>query len=92
MIPFTVRVLALAGFAIALPLLSSASAEVAYKSSTKDKYACFTDDGYGRMLPCSYGYKASNPNWRNSNDCYTDDGYGRYRPCDAGFFKKQQVR
>jgi len=72
------RVLALAGFAIALPLLSASAPAVA-----KNPYECFTDDGYGRKLPCSFRYKQQNPKWRNSNDCFTDEGYGRYRPCDA---------
>ena len=26
-------------------------------ATAKDKYACFTDDGYGRKLSCSYGIK-----------------------------------
>ena len=52
MISFAVRFLALASFAVALPLLS-ASAPAAAKS----KYDCFTDDGYGRKQTCSYAYQ-----------------------------------
>ena len=66
------------GFAVALGLLTTSAPTVA-----KDKYACFTDDGYGRKRPCSAGYKAANPNWRAGSDCFTDEGYGRYRPCDS---------
>jgi hypothetical protein len=42
-------------------------------------YECFTDDGYGRKLPCSYSYqkRAEQKNY----DCFTDDGYGRRLPC-----------
>ena len=52
MVPFTARFLALAGSAVALALVSLSSPAVA-----KDKYACFTDDGYGRMLPCDFKLK-----------------------------------
>jgi hypothetical protein len=51
-------------------------------------YVCMTDDGYGRMRPCSAGYKAANPNWRGGDSCFTDDGYGRKRPCSAGYKAK----
>jgi hypothetical protein len=78
MIPLSLRVLALAGFALALPLVSASAPAVA-----KSKFECFTDDGYGRMFPCDSRYKAGHPNWRQSNECFTDDGYGRYRPCDS---------
>jgi hypothetical protein len=81
-----IRILALAGFAIALPLLSASAPAVA-----KSKYDCFTDDGYGRKRPCSADYKNANPNWRSSYDCFTDEGYGRYRPCDS-FFKRRQSK
>jgi len=80
MIPFGLRFLALVGIAFVLPLVS-ASAPAAAKS----KYECFTDDGYGRMLPCSGRYKAEHRNWRQSNECFTDEGNGRYRPCDSQF-------
>jgi hypothetical protein len=49
------RVLALAGFAIALPLLFLSASVPAV---AKDQYSCFTDDGYGRKLPCSFRYQA----------------------------------
>jgi hypothetical protein len=32
-------------------------ATAAEKQKTADRYECFTDDGYGRKLPCSYGLK-----------------------------------
>ena len=54
----------------------------------KDKYACMTDDGYGRLRSCSASYKAANPNWRGGDSCYTDDGYGRYRTCSAAYKAK----
>ena len=58
-------------------------------ASAKDPYACFTDDGYGRLRSCSASYKAANPNWRGGDSCYTDDGYGRYRSCSASYKAKQ---
>ena len=82
-----IRVIALAGFAIALPLLSASAPAVA-----KSKYECFTDDGYGRKLPCSFLYQKQNQNWRNPNDCFTDEGYGRYRPCDSLFKSRSTSR
>ena len=27
------------------------------KPAVSNQYECFTDDGYGRKLPCSYGIK-----------------------------------
>ena len=42
-------------------------------------YECFTDDGYGRKLPCSYSYKKAAE--QKNYDCFTDDGYGRRLPC-----------
>ena len=54
----------------------------------KDKYACMTDDGYGRLRSCSASYKAANPNWRGGDSCFTDDGYGRYRSCSASYKAK----
>jgi hypothetical protein len=54
----------------------------------KDKYACMTDDGYGRKRPCSADYKTANPNWRAGDSCFTDEGNGRYRPCSAGYKAK----
>jgi len=32
-------------------------------SYAKDKYYCMTDDGNGRMRPCSSQYKKENPTW-----------------------------
>jgi|SRR5947209_4467853 len=54
-------------------------------ASAKDPYACFTDDGYGRLRSCSASYKTANPNWRGGDSCYTDDGYGRFRSCSASY-------
>ena len=58
-------------------------------ASAKDPYACFTDDGYGRLRSCSASYKSANPNWRGGDSCYTDDGYGRFRSCSASYKAKQ---
>ena len=55
------------------------------RAAAAESLVCMTDDGYGRLRPCSAGYKAANPNWRGGETCYTDDGYGRFRPCSAGF-------
>ena len=52
-------------------------------SKTASKYECFTDDGYGRKLPCSYGYKVAK-RADGSFECFTDDGYGRKLPCSYG--------
>lgn len=79
-----IRVIALAGFAIALPLLAASAPAVA-----KSKHECFTDDGWGNKVPCSSLAQSQNPSWRNPNDCFTDEGYGRYRPCDS-FFKSRR--
>ena len=79
-----VRALAVAGLAIALPMLVSSNGGIA-----ASRYECFTDDGYGRKFPCSARYKRENPAWRQSNQCFTDEGNGRYRPCDS-FFKRTQ--
>ncbi len=57
-------------------------------AAQKDKYACMTDDGYGRLRSCSASYKSANPNWRGGDSCYTDDGYGRYRSCSASYKAK----
>ena len=53
-------------------------------------YVCMTDDGYGRMRPCSAQYKAANPSWRAGDSCFTDDGYGRKRPCSADYKAKHK--
>ena len=78
-----------------LKILTAASlgltllAGVATPGFAKDKYACMTDDGYGRLRSCSASYKTANPNWRGGDSCYTDDGYGRYRSCSASYKAKQ---
>ena len=43
----------------ALGLIFAATnvATAAEKQKSASRYECFTDDGYGRKLPCSYGYK-----------------------------------
>jgi hypothetical protein len=43
-------------------------------------YECFTDDGYGRKLPCSYSFSVQKTA-DNKYDCFTDDGYGRKLTC-----------
>jgi hypothetical protein len=53
---------------------------VAKEKSASSRYECFTDDGYGRKLPCSYGYKLQKRADGNY-DCFTDDGYGRKLTC-----------
>jgi hypothetical protein len=57
------------------------------KQKSASRYECFTDDGYGRKLPCSYGYKVSK-RADGSFDCFTDDGYGRKLPCSYGIKRR----
>jgi hypothetical protein len=45
------------------------------------RWACMTDDGYGRKLPCSMGYKAANPNWKNSDACHVKGKGGKVAKC-----------
>lgn len=72
--------------AVALAAAALANgAPFATRANAAESFVCMTDDGYGRMRPCSAGYMASNPNWRAGDSCFTDDGYGRYRPCSAGY-------
>ena len=78
-----VRLLALAGLGVALTVTALPVTPAA--AQRKPISQCMTDDGYGRLRPCSALYKRQNPNWRNSNACMTDDGYGRMRPCDSLF-------
>ena len=98
----TLRILAAAGLALALPslpafafstgpLTAASAAAPAGVQLTASKYECFTDDGYGRRFPCSARYKRENPSWRSSGQCFTDEGYGRYRPCDS-FYKGRQSK
>src|SRR6266702_2593710 len=42
--------------ALGLVFAATNGANAAQKSASS-KYECFTDDGYGRKLPCSYGFK-----------------------------------
>lgn len=44
------------------------------------QWACMTDDGYGRKLPCDMGYKAKNPNWKSSDACHVKSK-GKVTPC-----------
>ena len=81
-----IRVLTVAGFAIAFSMPSATGSAFA-----AGKYERFTDDGYGRKFPCGARYKRQNPNWRSSNECFTDEGYGRYSPCSS-FFKRTQTK
>jgi hypothetical protein len=78
--------LAAAGL-LAMALLPDA-ADSASARSYKD-YQCFTDEGGGRLRPCSANYKRANPNWRSGEQCYTDEGGGRMRPCSANYKRKQ---
>jgi hypothetical protein len=70
-------------FAAGANTASAASNTASAASKTASKYECFTDDGYGRKLPCSYGYKLTKRT-DGSFDCFTDDGYGRKLPCSYG--------
>jgi hypothetical protein len=62
-----------------------AGANVAQKNDANSykSYECFTDDGYGRKLPCSYSYQRAERTVPAKNyECFTDEGYGRRRmPC-----------
>jgi hypothetical protein len=62
-------------------------APAAAKEKLNSSYECFTDDGYGRKLPCSYGYKLTKRG-DGSFDCFTDDGYGRKLPCSYGIKRR----
>ncbi len=86
----TSRLLSISAIAIALISTAALPGGRADARSYKD-YICLTDEGGGRMRPCSANFKAANPNWRNSNECYTDEGYGRYRPCSANFKGKKKI-
>jgi hypothetical protein len=73
----------------ALGLIFAATnvATAAEKQKSASRYECFTDDGYGRKLPCSYGYKLTKRD-DGSFDCFTDDGYGRKLPCSYGIKRR----
>jgi hypothetical protein len=84
---------ALAAIALPAAAVFGNSAALSTRAAAAESFVCMTDDGYGRMRPCSAGYMASNPNWRGGESCFTDDGYGRYRPCSAGpQFKSAPVK
>ena len=38
-------------------VFAATNVATAAQKSASSKYECFTDDGYGRKLPCSYGLK-----------------------------------
>ena len=63
-----------------LGLTASANVAVAAEKKGAVSYECFTDDGYGRKLPCSYSFTVRKTA-ANKYDCFTDDGYGRKLPC-----------
>jgi hypothetical protein len=68
-----------------LGLAAGANVAVAAEKKGAEKkgttsYECFTDDGYGRKLPCSYGFSVRKTA-ANKYDCFTDDGYGRKLTC-----------
>jgi len=83
-----VRLLALAGLAATLAVTASSVTPSA--AAPRQSVQCMTDDGYGRLRPCSALYKREHPNWRAGDECMTDDGYGRMRPCSALYKQKQQ--
>jgi hypothetical protein len=78
--------LALTGVGAALTIATLGVAPAAAQS--RQGVQCMTDDGYGRMRPCSALYKREHPNWRAGDECMTDDGYGRMRPCSALYRQK----
>jgi hypothetical protein len=66
-----------------LGLTASANAAVAAQKQTGGQsYECFTDDGYGRKLPCSYSYQKREE--QKNYDCFIDEGYGRKFTCSYG--------
>ena len=71
----------------ALGLVLAAGTNTATAASKTSKYECFTDDGYGRKLPCSYGFKVAK-RADGSYDCFTDDGYGRKLTCSYGIKRR----
>jgi hypothetical protein len=77
-----IRSLALAGVAAALAV-TAFSVTPSAAASRKPYPQCMSDEGYGRIRPCSSLYKREHPNWRAGPECMTDDGYGRMRPCSA---------
>ena len=68
-------------------IVAAGSSTASAASKTSGRYECLTDDGYGRKLPCSYGYKVSK-RADGSFDCTTDDGYGRKLPCSYGIKRR----
>jgi hypothetical protein len=82
-----IRLLALAGLATTLTVTVVG---VTPSAAAPRGAQCMTDDGYGRMRPCSALYKREHPNWRAGDECMTDDGYGRMRPCSALYKQKHQ--
>jgi hypothetical protein len=54
---------------------------IAQQASAQPRWACMTDDGYGRKLPCSMNYKAANPNWKASDACHVKGQGGKMTPC-----------
>jgi hypothetical protein len=85
-----VRLLALAGLATTLTVTALSVTPSA--AAPRQPVQCMTDDGYGRLRPCSALYKREHPNWRAGDECMTDDGYGRMRPCSALYKQKQQQK
>jgi hypothetical protein len=79
-----IRSLALASLAAALTVTAFG---VAPSAAAPPYPQCMTDDGYGRIRPCTVLYKRQHPNWRSGRECMTDDGYGRYRPCDSLYWQ-----
>jgi hypothetical protein len=77
---------ALAGVGAALTMMASGVGPAA--AAPRQMVQCMTDDGYGRLRPCSASYKREHPNWRAGDECMTDDGYGRLRPCSALYKQK----
>jgi hypothetical protein len=83
-----IRLLARAGVGAALTITALAVGPAA--AGPRQTVQCMTDDGYGRLRPCSALYKREHPNWRAGDECMTDDGYGRMRPCSALYKQKNE--
>lgn len=72
---------------LGLSLVGGANTAIASAKTAANPYECFTDDGYGRKLPCSFRYQKRAD--KNPYECFTDDGYGRKLPCS---FRVKRVK
>jgi hypothetical protein len=79
-----IRLLALAGLAATLTV-TALSVTASAAASRKPYPQCMTDEGYGRIVPCSNNYKREHPNWRATDNCMIDEGYGRVHSCSQQY-------